>query len=131
MAFNILVVDDSETIRAIVAKTLKIAGVPVSNLYQASNGKEALETLKKEWIDVVFADINMPVMDGIEMITKIRADNALQDVNVVIISTEGSSTRLNELQDKGVKAYIHKPFTPEELNSTLINIFGDWNESNI
>ena len=127
MSFNILIVDDSETIRTIVAKTLKIAGVPISEIFNASNGKEAIKMLKKEWIDVVFADINMPVMDGIEMINQIRADSALYDTNIVVISTEGSKTRINELQDKGIRAYIHKPFTPEELNSTLIKILGDWN----
>ena len=56
MSFNILVVDDSVTIRAIIAKTLKMAEVPIANLFQASNGKEGLEIAKKEWIDVVFAD---------------------------------------------------------------------------
>ncbi len=129
MAFNFLIVDDSETIRAIVAKTLNIAGVPIANLFQASNGKEAIETLKKEWVDIVFADINMPVMDGIEMINEIRADSSLQDTNIVVISTEGSTTRINELQHKGIKAYIRKPFTPEELSTTLTDILGDWNES--
>ena len=99
-------------------------------MFQASNGEEALQTLKKEWIDVVLADINMPVMDGVDMINEIRADSALQDTKIIVISTEGSSTRINELQDKGIKAYIHKPFTPEELNSTLIKILGDWHESN-
>lgn len=129
MAFNILIVDDSETIRAIVAKTLTIAEVPVSELYQASNGKEALEILEKEWVDIVFADINMPVMDGVEMVTKIRENENLREINIVVISTEGSSTRIQELQDKGISAYIRKPFTPEQLSSVIKEILGDWNES--
>ena len=131
MAFNILIVDDSETIRAIVAKTLTIAEVPVSELYQASNGKEALEILKKEWVDIVFADINMPVMDGVEMVTKIRENENLCEINIVVISTEGSSTRIQELQDKGINAYIRKPFTPEQLSSVIKEILGDWNESEL
>ncbi len=131
MAFNILIVDDSETIRAIVAKTLTIAEVPVSELYQASNGKEALEILEREWVDIVFADINMPVMDGVEMVTKIRENENLCEINIVVISTEGSSTRIQELQDKGINAYIRKPFTPEQLSSVIKEILGDWNESEL
>lgn len=127
MAFNFLIVDDSVTIRAIIAKTLKISEIPITELYQASNGKEALEILDEKWVDIVFADINMPVMDGVEMITKIREDENLRDLNVVVISTEGSSTRIQELQDKGINAYIRKPFTPEQLNSIIKDILGDWN----
>ena len=70
MSFNILIVDDSKTIRSVIKKTLNIARVPVGNLYEAENGKEALNVMNSNWIDLVFADINMPVMNGIEMIKK-------------------------------------------------------------
>ncbi len=62
--YNILIVDDSATIRSVVAKVLKIAEVPTGNLWEAGNGREALEVLRREWVDLVFADINMPVMNG-------------------------------------------------------------------
>lgn len=129
MAFTILVVDDSETIRTIIMRTLQIAEVPISKLFQASNGKEALEVLKKEWIDLMFVDINMPVMDGIELIDKIKEDDTFKDLAIVVISTEGSTTRINQLQEKGIKAYVRKPFTPEQVSSILISVLGDWNES--
>jgi len=131
MAFQILIVDDSATIRTIIARTIDMAGVPVSGLFHASNGREAIEILKKEWIDIVFADINMPIMNGIEMINEIRENEELRDTNIVVVSTEGSSTRINELQNKGIKAYLRKPFTPEMLNNTLVNILGDWNEAKL
>ena len=121
MAFNILVVDDSETIRAIVAKTLKIAGVPVSNLYQASNGKEALETLKKEWIDVVFADINMPVMDGMECTRNIRAMTDPEKARIPIIAITGNAQNYSiaEFKEAGIDDYLPKPLNFDVLVETV------------
>ncbi len=69
MAYNILIVDDSTTTRTIVARTLAIIpGVEIGEVFQAANGSEALELLDKNWVDIVFADINMPVMDGVAMV---------------------------------------------------------------
>lgn len=124
MAFNILVVDDSATVRAVIAKTLEIAEVPVNELYQAADGQEGLDALNEHWIDLVFADINMPVMTGIEMVEKMAADGLLKTIPVVIVSTEGSATRIEQLKAKGVSAYIRKPFTPEALKNVVDEIVG-------
>jgi len=115
MSYNILVVNDSKTIRLIIAKCLEIAQVPVGKLWEASNGKEGLEILDRECIDLVLVDINMPVMGGMEMVERMDSDNLLSTVPVVIVSTEGSQRRMEELASKGVRAYLRKPFTPEEL----------------
>jgi two-component system chemotaxis response regulator CheY len=122
VAYNILVVDDSATVRAVIAKTLGIAGVPVSEIYQAANGQEALDLLSEHWVDLVFADINMPVMNGIEMVERMSADGMLDTIPVVIVSTEGSATRIEQLLSKGVSAYIRKPFTPEMLREVVDQI---------
>ena len=122
MAFNVLVVDDSATIRAVIAKTLTMAEIPVNELYQASNGKEALDILDANWVDVVFADINMPVMDGLEMVDKMSEDGLLKTVPVIVVSTEGSTTRMEELKAKGVSAYVHKPFTPELIREVMDSV---------
>jgi two-component system, chemotaxis family, chemotaxis protein CheY len=124
MALNILIVDDSETVRAIIAKTLKMAQVPVGELYNAANGKEALEVLGENWVDLVFSDINMPVMGGVEMIEQMCADNLMKTIPVVVVSTEGSTTRMEELKAKGVRAYIRKPFTPELVRNVVTDIMG-------
>ena len=113
MAFNILVVDDSETVRAVLAKTLQLSGIEVGELYKAANGKEALEILKDRWVDLIFSDINMPVMGGVEMIQQMRQDDMLKTIPVIVVSTEGSTTRIEQLKAEGVRAYIRKPFTPE------------------
>lgn len=124
MGFNILVVDDSQMVRAVIAKTLQLAEIPVKELFQAANGKEALDILGNNWIDLVFADINMPVMTGVEMIEIMHENGLLQTVPVIIVSSDGSSTRMDQLKAKGVTAYIRKPFTPELLKSVVNDILG-------
>ncbi len=124
MALNVLIVDDSETVRSVIIKTLSIAQIPVNTIYQAANGREALTVLEDQWIDIVFADINMPVMGGIEMVEKMSEDGLLKSVPVVIVSTEGSATRIEQLKKKGVSAYIRKPFTPETIRKVVDDIIG-------
>jgi len=124
MSLNILLVDDSETVRAVISKTLELAGVPVNKLYEVSNGKEALDILANNWVDIVFTDINMPVMTGIEMIEKMSENDLLKNIPVVIISTEGSRTRIEMLKSKGISDYIRKPFTPEQIKKAVDNITG-------
>ena len=125
--YNILIVDDSRTIRAVIKKTLDIADVPVGELFEAENGQIALDLMKEHWIDLVFADINMPVMTGIEMVEKMAENNILEKLPVIIISTEGSKTRIEELYKKGVKAYLRKPITPEALTDVVKEVMGDYN----
>ncbi|MBI5095374.1 MAG: response regulator [Candidatus Hydrogenedentes bacterium] len=124
MSLNILVVDDSITVRAVIAKTLEVAGVSVNCLYQAANGKEALDILAEQWVDLIFSDINMPIMGGVEMIEKLNADATLSCIPVIVVSTEGSATRMEELKSKGVRAYIRKPFTPEMVRKVVDDITG-------
>lgn len=113
MPYNILVVDDSKVIRAVIKKTLGLAGVEIDNLYEAQNGKEALTILREQQVDLVFSDIHMPEMNGMEMIEQMAGDGALRDIPVIVVSSEGSKERVGELLDKGARAYIRKPFTPE------------------
>ncbi len=124
MPLNILVVDDSDTVRAIIGKTLRLAEVPIGEFYEAANGKEALDLLAAHWVDLIFSDINMPVMGGVEMIEKMGEDDLLRSIPVVIVSTEGSATRIEQLKSKGVRAYIRKPFTPEIIRNVVSDIVG-------
>jgi len=124
MAYNILIVDDSETIRAVIAKNLKMTGLPLGEIFMAENGKEALEKMNASWIDIVFADINMPVMTGIEMVDKMAESGQISTTPVVIISTEGSQTRIEELISKGVRAFLRKPITPELFKEVIDKILG-------
>ena len=124
MAVNILIVDDSKVVRTVIEKTLKLAEVPVGQVHHAANGREALNILADQWVDLIFADINMPVMNGVEMIEKLAADGVLQSIPVVVISTEGSTTRVEQLKQKGVTAYLRKPFRAEQLRDIVNDVLG-------
>lgn len=116
MAYNFLIVDDSMIIRKMIAKTLKISGLDIGEIFLAENGRQALDQLRKNWVDIVFADINMPEMNGIEMIEEMRSEDLLRSIPVIIISTERSRERIETLKAMGVKAYLRKPFVPEEFS---------------
>ena len=124
MSLNVLIVDDSKVVRKIITKTLKLTGISISQIHDAGNGKEALEVMNDEWIDIVFTDINMPVMGGVEMVEKMDKDGLMKTIPVIVISTEGSETRIEQLTKKGVKAYLRKPVTPEELRDVVKDILG-------
>jgi two-component system, chemotaxis family, chemotaxis protein CheY len=124
MAYNILLVDDSQTVKAVIAKALIMSGVDLGTLFRAANGKEGLDILAKEKVDLVFADINMPVMGGVELVDRMKADAALRGIPIVIISTEGSAGRIEDLKSKGINAFLRKPFQPESLKQTVDAILG-------
>ena len=126
MAFNILIIDDSKIIRSVIKKTLEISGVPVGTILEASNGLEGLTVMRENWIDLVFADLNMPVMSGLEMLDIMAQEQLLQKTPVLICSTEGSKTRIEELFKKGVRAFIRKPITPEILRNVVKEVMGDY-----
>lgn len=126
MAFNVLVVDDSDVIRAMIARTLRLAAVPVGELHNAGNGKEALQILEDEWIDLVLADINMPVMNGEEMLEHMRSCPETADIPVIVVSTEGATERVSQLLGSGVTAWVRKPFLPEEIRDAITRITETW-----
>ena len=119
MAYNVLIVDDSLTARTFIARTLEISGVSLNQVFQARNGQEALETLQQEWVDLVFADINMPVMNGVELVRRMRDKDLLKTIPVIVITTDRSPHRMAELTSAGVQAYLTKPITPEELKAAV------------
>jgi two-component system chemotaxis response regulator CheY len=124
MALNVLVVDDCDLVRTMMARTLALSNVPVGELYQAANGREALGIIQSEWIDLILADLNMPVMDGIRMIEQLHEEGITKTVPVVVVSTEGSTTRIDGLKAKGVTAYVRKPFTPEGIRDVVRQVVG-------
>lgn len=123
MSLNVLIVDDSSVMRSMIIKTLRMTGLPMGEIYQAGNGEEGLVALKDNWIDLVIADINMPVMNGEEMLDQIVEDPELQKIPVMVVSTEGSATRIQRIRDKGAR-FIHKPFTPEIFRDSIVEMTG-------
>ncbi len=123
MSLNILIVDDSAVMRGMILKSLQMSGVPLGEVHQAGNGQEGLDCMNDNWIDLIFADLNMPVMKGEEMIDKMREAPDKEDIPIIVISTEGSETRIERLKQKGI-SFIHKPFTPEIIRDTIHDLTG-------
>ena len=123
MALIILVVDDSAVMRTMIIKSVGLTGLPVQEIHQASHGQEALDVLARQWIDLALVDINMPVMDGIELISRIRQMPEFIDLPLIVVSTESSSTRIAALEKEGAR-FVHKPFSPEKLRATIVEMTG-------
>jgi two-component system chemotaxis response regulator CheY len=123
MAINVLIVDDSAVMRAMILKAMRMSGLPLGDIYQAADGRQGLKGLNEHWIDLVLLDISMPVMDGEQMIDYMIEDPDLKDIPVVVISTEGSQKRIERLQRKGAR-FVHKPFSAEILRNTVKDILG-------
>ena len=119
MSYRILVVDDSPVSRKIVRRAVQMSGIDSGEILEAGNGKEALELLGKSWIDVVLADINMPVMDGLELVSEMAKQDYMKATPVVIISSEKGEQKVEQMLAMGVSAYVPKPFRPEQLKQII------------
>lgn len=123
MALNILIVDDSAVMRSIVLKVLKMSGLQITKIFQASNGREALEVIDQNWIDLALVDINMPVMNGIDFLYAVRANPETAELAVLVISSESQETRKEAVLQKNAR-FVHKPFTPELLRDEILKMTG-------
>ncbi len=124
MAYNILIVDDSLLARTFTEKALTLSGLKIERIRHAANGREALDLMAHDWVDIVLADINMPEMSGIELVQHMKKSEILSNIPVVIVSTERSLARRDELKEAGVQRYICKPFTPENLKQVIEEVLG-------
>ncbi len=112
---NVLVVDDSAMTRMVAKKTLNSLGI--KDVLEAEDGVQALQVFNANSVDVVFTDWNMPNMSGLELIQNIRAMNT--SVPIIMVTTEGSKTKVVEAIQAGVNDYLVKPFTPAALKEKL------------
>jgi len=119
---NVLIVDDSATMRALLYRVVGLADLPIGAIYQAPNGAEALKLLEKHSIQAVFTDVNMPVMNGMELLREMAARDEWRDILRVIISTDGSRLRREEARELKVSLYVEKPFRPEVVRDVLCQI---------
>src|SRR5512142_1306863 len=119
-----LVVDDSPVTRKMVRRALGLCGLEVGEVHEAGDGAEALDKLAQHHVDLVLADINMPVMNGIELVERMSRDAELCAVPVVIVATPMSQDRVEFVLDKGARAYLAKPFRPEALRDVVVQILG-------
>ena len=119
MAKNVLLVDDSSTMRKIISRSLRQAGLDFGEIFEAGDGQEALEVLERENVDIVLSDINMPNMNGIEFLREKASRDAIKDIPVFMISTETGEDIIGEAKSLGAVGSIKKPFTPDKVNEIL------------
>ena len=122
MAYNILIVDDSQTMRKVIRKAVGLSGFDLGDCWEAGDGREALEVIGSRFVDLILTDLNMPGMNGLEMLRELRKDEIHRNLPVVLITTEGSQNRLEEAYALGIRGYIQKPFHPETIRDTLTRI---------
>ena len=118
---RILIVDDLESMRRALYGLLKVMNLG-KHCYFAPNGLEALKILRKGGIDLVLTDLNMPVMDGVELLASIREDMALRDTPVIIISGEAKREVVAQAAESDLNSYIVKPITAQTLHDRIFKL---------
>jgi two-component system chemotaxis response regulator CheY len=110
---NILVVEDSPTMRQLISFAIK--RIPDCRVVEATDGVDALKKLSSDKIDLILADINMPVMDGLKLVSLVRGNPAFKDIPIIMVTTEGAEEDRKRAIAIGANAYLPKPIQTQEL----------------
>jgi two-component system chemotaxis response regulator CheY len=119
---NILIVDDSATMRALIRRVVDLSNAPIGTVHEATNGLEAIKILESCSVQAVFTDINMPVMSGHELLNEMARRANWNNILRIVISTDGSKLRRAEARELNVNLYLQKPFRPEVVRDALSRI---------
>ena len=122
MDSDVLVVDDSAAIRKILTRVLRQTGMAIQTIHEAGDGQEALAVMAQHRIDLVLSDINMPKMDGLQLLAALKASPQWRGIPVVMITTEGGETKVAEAVKLGAAGYVRKPFTADQIKEKLVGI---------
>ncbi len=120
MNYDILVVDDSKAALFLFKKIIGLSGAPVNKLLTAENGLNAIEVLKKNKVDLIMTDINMPEMDGFELLEYLKKDDMFKEIPVIVITTEGRGKYIDKAKELGAVNYLKKPFQPEQVKRLIL-----------
>ena len=124
MELHVLIVDDSPAMRSFIRRVLELSGLEVGRCMEASNGEEALRLLEDNWVDAVLTDINMPQMDGEELLRRMSGHEVLRLIPVLVVSTDRTEGRIQRMLTLGAKGYVTKPFAPETLREEIERSLG-------
>ena len=117
-----LIVDDSSVMRKIIERSIRKAGIELSEVFEAANGVEALAALGRTKVDLILSDINMPIMDGLEFVRQLQGVAEAKNIPVVMITTEGSESNVMQALSLGAKGYIRKPFTSDQVKEYVLPV---------
>ena len=122
MPVDILIVDDSAAIRKILQRVLRQTDIPIGEVLEAGDGVEALKALEGRQVNLIMSDINMPNMDGIQLLTHLKASEKWKSVPIVMVTTEGGQAKVIEAVQLGAAGYVRKPFTAEQIKEKLAGL---------
>ena len=119
---SVLIVDDSAVMRAMIKRVVNLSGMPIAAIFEAANGREAMPILEEQAIDVIFTDVNMPLMTGPELLREMESHPEWSRIVRVVVSTDGSEARRSEMEELRVRLYVEKPFRPEVMRDVLSEV---------
>ena len=119
MPLRALVIDDSPAMRQFICRALSLSGLPFEACTEAGNGQEALDLLRQQSVDVILCDINMPQMDGEQLLETMGQDPQLASIPVLVVSADATAHRVERMLTLGAQGYLLKPFSPELLRAEL------------
>jgi two-component system chemotaxis response regulator CheY len=119
---DVLIVDDSAAIRKILQRVLRQTDLPLGEIHEAGDGTEAVNLLKDRGFGLVLSDINMPQMDGLQLLARVKEMEHMKNVPVIMITTEGGQGKVMEAVQLGAAGYVRKPFTAEQIKEKLAGI---------
>lgn len=122
MDSDVLVVDDSAAIRKILQRVLRQTGMSIREILEAGDGQQALDVLKDKKVQLVLSDINMPKMDGLQLLAALKSSADWAPIPVVMITTEGGEARVAEAVKLGAVGYVRKPFTADQIKEKLVGL---------
>lgn len=123
MEINVLLIDDSAVMRAMLLKSLQMSGLPLGAVEQAADGAAGLDLLRQHPFDLVMLDISMPGMPGDAMLEAMRAQPELADVPVLVVTSERATERVARMEELGA-VLLNKPFLPEQLREVALELTG-------
>lgn len=125
MAKRVLLVDDSATARMLIRRCIEIGGWADAEFIEAVNGKDALEKIEGQEVDLLVTDLNMPEMDGAEMLREIRKIDRYKDLPCAVVTSTGNEAKEQELREAGATAILSKPISPAVISVLIEKLFGE------
>ncbi len=122
MSYSVLIVDDSALIRQSLQVALSMGHFPIGSMHTANDGRQALDILRKQYVDFLFLDLNMPGMDGFEVLEELRRSREWRSLPVIVVSTEINRNH-PRLMQAGIQGFVVKPFKPEEICRAASDVF--------
>lgn len=116
---TLLVIDDSSTMRKIVIRTLKMAGVEFELVVEAADGEAAIQHLREKDFNLIMCDINMPLMSGLQLLQRIKAEKLAMGIPIIMVTTEGSEPQIKQALLDGARGYIKKPFGVQNIEHNV------------